>query len=364
MKIIKNIFDKLRPAFGDGGSMNKMKPLYDALDNFCFSPDSTTLSAPHIRDPLDLKRYMSMVIIGLLPALCVSIYNFGILTMLPMIIVSYAAGGAVEVLFAVIRKEEIQEGFLVTGLLFPLVLPPTLPLWMVAAGVAFGVTVGKEVFGGTGRNLFNPALVGRCFLLIAYPLEMSKNWMRPGNYIGYIGEVPADAITDATPLVIDGRVLKGVASADELPSRLDMLFGNIAGSAGETSALALLIGGLFVMFIGVANWRTVASIFASFFVLAAILHSFDAFGDPLWHLCAGGLMLGAFFMAADPVSSPTTNGAKYLYGAIIGVLIVLFRQAESYPEGVMFAILLGNICAPILDEIVLSFHIRKLKNER
>ena len=349
MKFLQKLFDRTRPHFEADGKFHLMKPLFDAMDNFAFAPSTRTAMAPHIRDPLDVKRFMSMVIIGLLPAVVASFYFFG-WRVLPMIIVSYAAGGAVEVIFAVIRKEEINEGFLVTGLLFPLVLPPTLPLWMVAVGVVFGVVVGKEVFGGTGRNLFNPALVGRCFLALAYPKAMAASWIEPG----------VDAVTSATPLVV---AKQGTA---ELAGYAELFFGNVAGCIGETSALALIVGGIFLLFTRVANWRTVVSALVAFAVAAAAfnLAQPDKFAPAQWHLLAGGLLLGVFFMATDPVSSPMTNGGKWAYGALIGVITILIRNLTGYVEGMMFAILLGNIVAPILDEIVINARLRRLRSER
>jgi len=279
-----------------------------------------------------------------------------------MIIVSYVAGGAVEVAFAVIRKEEINEGFLVTGLLFPLILPPTLPLWMVGVGVVFGVFVGKELFGGTGRNIFNPAIVGRCFLALAYPAPMSGNWMSAGGgWLGrmleYVTASNVDAVSTATPLVL--------AKQGELVSFWKMLLGNTAGSMGETSAIAIILGGVFLLFTRVANWRTVASVLGSAAVLAGILHHSqpDRFAPVLWHLCAGGLLFGAFFMATDPVTSPVTNTGKWFYGIIIGVVTVLIRNFTGYVEGVMFAILLGNIASPIIDEVAIKVRLRRLRLE-
>lgn len=349
MKILRQLLDGSRKHFEDEGKLSFAKPLFDAMDNFMFAPSTRTAVAPHIRDPLDVKRFMSMVIVALLPCVAASFYFFG-WRVLPMIIVSYAAGGAVEVLFAVTRKEDINEGFLVTGLLFPLVLPPTLPLWMVAVGVAFGVAVGKELFGGTGRNLFNPALVGRCFLALAYPKAMSAVWIQPG----------VDGVTGATPLVLAKQ------GTEKLAELSDLFFGNVAGSVGETSALALIVGGVFLLLTRVANWRTVVGCFVAAAATAAAFNLSDAakFAPAPWHLLSGGLMLGVFFMATDPVSGPIKNGAKWGYGIIIGVITILIRNLTGYVEGMMFAILLGNIVAPILDEIAIYAHLRSLRSER
>lgn len=361
MKFLLDIFKTMRPAFEEGGRLSPFKTVFDAMENVFFAPAAVTLSAPHIRDPLDIKRLMSMVIIAVVPSLFAAFYFFG-WRIVSMIIVSYAAGGAVEVAFAIIRKEEINEGFLVTGLLFPLILPPTLPLWMVGVGVVFGVFVGKELFGGTGRNIFNPAIVGRCFLALAYPAAMSGNWTSacgswPGRMLEYVTASNVDAVSTATPLVL--------AKQGELVSLSKMLLGNISGSMGETSAVAIILGGVFLLLTRVANWRTVVSILGSATVLAGILHygQPDRFAPPLWHLCAGGLLFGTFFMATDPVTSPVTNAGKWFYGIIIGVITVLIRNFTGYVEGVMFAILLGNIAAPIIDEIAVKVRLRRLRLE-
>ncbi|MHC4563322.1 MAG: RnfABCDGE type electron transport complex subunit D [Planctomycetota bacterium] len=354
MKLLEDTFAKLRPLFDQGGRLRPLKPLFDAGENFFLSPSARAAAAPHVRDPLDVKRYMSMVIVALVPCVLASIYFFG-LRVLAMIVVSYAAGGAVEVAFAVIRKEEINEGFLVTGLLFPLILPPALPLWMVGVGVFLGVLVGKELFGGTGRNLFNPALVGRCFLALGYPKAMSGNWIAPvAQWPGRITQFTSDTISGATPLVD--------AANDQWVSLKDLFFGNVSGSAGETSALAIVLGGLVLVGVGVANWRTVASMLLGFVVLTACVHG-GSMHVVLWHVLAGGLLFGAFFMATDPITSPMTEGGKWVYGLLIGVATALIRNFTGYVEGVMFAILLGNLFAPVIDEVFLAVHVRRLQRE-
>ena len=361
MKWILGLLDKVRPNFEEGGKLRLFHPLYGAMEHFFFAPSQTTVTAPHVRDPLDLKRFMSMVIISLVPSILAGLYFFG-LRFIAIIIVSYAAGLAVEVLFAIVRKEGINEGFFVTGILFPLIMPPAVPLWMVALGVAFGVFVGKEIFGGTGRNLFNPALVGRCFLALAYPAKMSGGWLHPatgisGRLLQYVDGSSIDAVTTATPLAL--------AKQGEFVSTAHMFLGSVSGSIGETSALAIIAGGVFLLLTRVANWRTVVSLLASFTLLAGILHHAqpDRFGPVVWHLCAGGLLFGAFFMATDPVTGPATNMGKWLYGALIGVTAVLIRNFTGYVEGVTFAILLGNIVAPVLDEVVFAIRFRRLKVE-
>lgn len=361
MKLLLQLFEKVRPAFEENGKLSSMKPLYEAMENFFFSPPSKALYAPFSREALDIKRYMTMVIIALLPCVAASIYFFG-LGVIAIIIVSYMAGGFVEVAFAVIRKESINEGFLVTGLIFPLILPPTTPLWMVAIGCAFGVFVGKEIFGGTGRNLFNPAIVGRCFLALAYPAAMSSNWVEPGHgvlgrLLQYVTTANVEAMTSATPLIHAKQGLFEDTS--------HLVLGSISGSIGETSGLMILSGGIFLILTKVANWRTVVSILLSAAVLAAVLNGIDPdrYAPAMWHLFAGGLLFGAFFMATDPVSSPSTNEGKWIYGMLIGAITILIRNFSGYVEGMMFAILLGNIAAPIIDEMVFSIRLRLLRNE-
>jgi len=361
VKLLETLFDRTRPWFERGGRLHLLRPLAQGAEAFFFGSSEQTDAAPHARDPLDSKRFMMMVIIALAPALLASIYFFG-LRVLAMMAVSYIAGGTVEVAFAIIRKKDIHEGFFVTGFLFPLVVPPTTPLWIVAVGVVFGVLVGKEVFGGTGRNLFNPVLVGRAFLAVAYPLPLASGFVTPGAWpwgrlAEYVTADRVDALSGATPLAL-GR-------QGEFGNWFDMLIGNISGSAGETSALAILIGGLFLCMTRVANYRTVAGILGAVFVFSAILHAADPvrFGPPLWHLLAGGLFLGAFFMATDPVTSPATNTGKWVYGMLIGGLVVLIRSFSGWVEGVMFAILLGNLASPLIDEIFVTMRVRRLQRD-
>jgi Na(+)-translocating NADH:ubiquinone oxidoreductase B subunit len=367
VKWLLNVIEKVRPHFEEGGKLKAFNPVFGALEHFFFSPSETTVGPPHIRDPLDLKRFMSMVIISLVPCVLAALYFFG-LRFLAMVVVSYAAGLTVEALFAMVRKEGINEGFFVTGILWPLILPPTLPLWMVAVGVAFGVLIGKELFGGTGRNVFNPALVGRCFLALAYPKTMASSWVEPshavaGRLLSWVDASAADAVSSATPLAL--------AKQGDMVATSHMFLGNISGSFGETSALMIILGGGFLLLTRVANWRTVAATIVSFFVLTAALiaggrltYNMPGVLSPsLWHLCAGGLLFGAFYMATDPVTGPTTDTAKWMYGIVIGSVTVLIRNFTGYVEGVTFAILLGNITAPILDEIVISIRIRRLRSE-
>ncbi len=357
MKFIRDIFNSVRPAFSDNGKLSQLKPLFDATENFFFSTGLTTSTGPHVRHSMDIKRFMSMVIIALLPCVLAGFYLFG-WRIIPIIITSYIVGGIVEVLVACLRKEEINEGFLVTGLLFPLTLPPDTPLWIVAIGVAFGVFFGKEIFGGTGRNLFNPALTGRCFVALAYPTHMS-GWIEPGSSVfGRVfdfwpfsmlwGATAPEAITSATPLL-------AVKTGQE-PHWLDLFLGNTSGCIGETSAVAIIIGAVILLAFRIANWRAMLSTLVSFFALAAIMHYSDPqrFASAWFHLLAGGIMFGAVFMVTDPVTGPATNTGKYIYGILIGVITILIRNLGGYAEGMMFAILLGNIAAPLIDYMVIK----------
>jgi Na(+)-translocating NADH:ubiquinone oxidoreductase B subunit len=362
MKLLKDILDKTRPLFEEGGKLRRFHSIFDAGDNAFFACTFKAKNEPFARDPVDIKRYMFTVIMAVTPAFLASIYFFG-WRVLAMLIVSYVAGGIVEVTFAVVRKEEINEGFLVTGFLFPLILPPGLPLWMVAVGMVFGTLVGKEIFGGTGRNLFNPAIVGRCFLAFSYPSAMTGTWLEPGS--GLFGRLfsafslgTPDGITGATPLVL--------AKGGELASTTNLLLGQVAGSAGETCSLAIIAGGIFLLITGISNWRTVVGVLASFTVLGILFRitAPDTTTPVLFNILSGGFLFGAFFMATDPVSSPVTQSGKWAYGVLIGSATILIRSFSGYVEGMMFAILLGNICAPLIDEVVIRCRIRRYALER
>ncbi len=362
MKLIKNILHSVRPWFDDTGRLRHLRPVYLAADNFFFSHVEETTCAPFGRDPVDVKRYMTLVIVALMPAFLASLYFFGPRVLLLMF-VSYAAGGVVEVLFAMVRREEINEGFLVTGFIFPLILPPGTPLWMVAAGSIFGVLVGKEVFGGTGRNLFNAALVGRCFLAFAYPGRMTGAWLTPGpeKWLQLPGSLLAaapDAITTATPL--------GLAKSGVMTAPIDLFLGNIGGCVGETSALAILIGAVALLLTGIANWRTIVGGLASLTLFAWVLNALfpGQVAPPGFQLLAGGWLFGIVFMATDPVTGPATLPAKWAYGILIGALTVLIRSYSGFVEGTMFAILFGNICASLMDETVIRLRIRRCAAER
>lgn len=351
---ITTFFDKLYSI----KALKKFNPAIEAFDYLLHGSGSVSKSIPHIYDNLDIKRYMSIVIIALLPCTIAAIYFYGLRVLL-IILVSYVFGGLTEILFAVIRKKEIHEGFLVTGLIFPLVLPPTIPLWVVAVGVVFGVVFGKEVFGGTGKNVFNPALTGRIFITIAFPVLMTVTWQMPftsglGGFIHY----NIDAITSATPLVS-----QKINSLVPFPY-IDLLMGRAPGSLGETFRLGIIIGGLFLMFTKVANWRIPVSYLGSVLILSSIGNLFipDQIAPPVFQMLSGGLLFGAFFMATDPVSSPFTKSGKWLYGLLLGLLTVIIRSFTGYVEGVMFSIILANAIAPLIDTLILNKKYRPIEN--
>jgi RnfABCDGE-type electron transport complex D subunit len=319
-----------------------MGVVFQTLDGIVFGNETRTPAAPHIRDRIEIKRYMVLVIMCLLPSVVSAVWAFG-WHALAMIAVSYLCGGIVEVAFAIVRKQEIEEGFLVTGLIFPLVLPPTTPLWIVAVGIVFGIFFGKEVFGGTGRNIFNPALVGRLFITICFPQIISGSWQTPFS----------DAISSATPL-------NTYKVTHELTPLADLLFGTTGGSMGEIFRIGILVGGILLLATRVANWRVPVSYLGSvaLFSLAGGAISPAAVAPPLQQLLTGGLLFGAFFMATDPITSPLTRGGKYIFGAGLGILTVLIRSLSGYVEGVMFSIVLMNALVPLIDQMVLSFKYR------
>lgn len=306
--------------------------------------------SPFLRDYIEIKRYMFAVVLAVLPAAIAAIYFYG-WRALAMIVVSYVAGGIAEVAFTLVRKEEITEGFLVTGILFPLILPPSLPLWMVAVGIIVGVILGKEVFGGTGYNVFNPALVGRVFLTVSFPVAMSSRWAAPftGGWAGFT-EYGVDTITTATPLGT-------FANEGTLAPLRELFFGTIPGCLGETSALLVILGGIFLMLAKIIDWRIPVAYLGSVFLfsLLGIYLWPNQMAPPVFQLLAGGLMFGAMFMATDPVSSPTTKEGRWVYGVFLGVMTVSIRAFSGYPEGVMFSILLMNMFAPLMDEMVMTF---------
>lgn len=380
MKFLEDFVHAMGKNFEKGKPLEKFYPLYEALDTFLLTPGTTTKKAPFVRDAIDMKRAMIFVVIALIPAIIMGIYNtgyqmllaqkmpidfwhaigLGAMKVLPIIIVTYMAGGVWEVVFAVLRKHEINEGFLVTGILYALTLPPTMPLWQVAVGISFGVIFGKEIFGGTGMNVFNPALVSRAFVFFAYPASMS------GSNVW----VAVDGYTQATPLAVAAATPKGASVLEALQHAgydfNNMLMGFIPGSIGETSALACWIGLAFLLITRVASWRTVAGCTLGLLVMSGVFYLIQGptklafFGlPPYFHLVMGGFAFGSVFMATDPVSSAATNTGRWIYGFFIGVLTVLIRVVNpAYPEGVMLSILFMNAFAPLIDHFVVENHIK------
>lgn len=375
MKWIKNILDNMRPSFEEGGKLYAFHSLFDAMDTFFLTPETTTTSGCHIRDAVDNKRTMFTVVIALIPALLFGMYNigyqhylslgevssycenfwgnfwYGFLQVLPMILVSYIVGLGIECIFAQVRKHEVSEGYFVTGMLIPLICPPDVPLWQLAIAVAFAVIIGKEVFGGTGYNFLNPALVARAFLFFSYPSKMS------GDSV-WIAE-QGDAISGATPL---GEMLAGAIAPHA--SMLDMFLGFVPGSVGETSVVAILLGAILLLVTGVASWRVMLSVFAGGAAMGVVFNLIGAtpyMQMPFYeHFLIGGFMFGAVFMATDPVTAAQTNTGKYIYGALIGIMAVLIRVVNpAYPEGMMLSILLLNVFAPLIDYYVVEANIKR-----
>ena len=381
MKILRNILDKVAPNFHEGGKLEKLYPLYDAIDTILYVPSETASHGPFIRDHIDVKRSMIFVVIALLPCLLFGIYNVGLqgagalaseksffelflsgaIAVVPMYAVVFTVGGLCEGLFAVVRKHEINEGFLVTGMLIPLTMPPTLPLWMLAVATLFGIIIGKEIFGGTGYNIFNPALTARAFVFFAYPTTMSgdKVWALEG-------------MSGATPL------LKVASQSGNNPQMLlgdyswmDMFLGFIPGSIGETSTLCCLIGALFLILTGIGSWRTMLGVMIGMMSMTLIMNQFGQligstnpmlYIAPHYHFVMGSFAFGMIFMATDPVSSSHTQKGMWYYGALIGVMCVLIRAINpAYPEGMMLAILFANAFAPLFDYYVLEANVKRRK---
>lgn len=350
MKIVKGIIEKIHAVIEKNKYLNKLKPVLNAADEALFGTNKVN-AVPHIADYLDIKRFMAMVVLALVPATLAAVYFWG-LRVLAVIAVSYIFGGLVEVGFAIVRKKEIHEGFLVTGLIFPLILPPSVSLWMVAVGVVFGVVFGKEAFGGTGKNIFNPAIVGRIFLSIAFPKIMAVNWQMPfsggwGGFAHYQNSI--DAVVSATPLALFKN--QGIVTP-----WLNMLFGASAGCIGETFRIGLIAGGLFLILIKVVDWRIPLAYLITAPLFAYLGNTFfhSHLASPVFQLLSGGLLLGAFFMATDPVTSPFTKQGKWAAGVLLGILTALIRGFSGYVEGVMFSILLVNVFTPLIDSVVLK----------
>jgi Na+-transporting NADH:ubiquinone oxidoreductase subunit B len=377
MNTIRKMLDRVKPHFQKGGKLEKLHATFEAFESFLFVPDKVTFKGTHIRDSLDLKRTMTVVIIALLPPLVFGMWNigyqhalatgisgslwqylgFGFLRVFPIIVVSYVTGLGIEFTSAQIRGHEVNEGFLVTGMLIPLVMPVNVPLWTVALATAFAVIIGKEVFGGTGMNILNPALTARAFLFFAYPSEMSgdKAWiagLKDGTGI-------IDGFSGATPLA---NMAQG--SMDKMPDFSHMFLGTIPGSIGETSTLAILIGAAILLFTGIGSWKIMLSAVIGGLFMGAIFNIFSANAymaiPPYYHLVMGGFAFGTVYMATDPVTAAQTEKGKWIYGFLIGLLAVLIRVVNpAYPEGMMLAILLMNVIAPLIDYYIVEANIKR-----
>ena len=374
MKAIRNIVDKIKPTFSKGGKLGFLHSTFDAFETFLFVPNTTTQHGAHVRDCNDIKRTMITVVVALIPALLFGCYNtglqvglegltafaYGLVRILPMIAVSYIVGLGIEFTVAQWRGHEVNEGFLVSGLLIPLVMPVSTPLWMVGLGTAFAVIFGKEIFGGTGMNVFNPAVLARAFVFFAYTPQMSGEtvWYSTWKMFG-----ATDAQTGAT-------ALEQLASKGEMQwSALDAFLGFIPGSFGETSTLAILIGAAILLYTGVASWKTMVSVFVGGLAMA---YTFSLCGvgalssqgvEPYMHLLVGGFAFGAVFMATDPVTSAQTSTGKYIVGFMTGAIAILIREVNpAYPEGMMLSILFMNALAPLVDYFVVEANIRRRKN--
>jgi Na+-transporting NADH:ubiquinone oxidoreductase subunit B len=385
MKFMLDMHDKFRPLFEKGGKLEKLWPLFDAHDTFVFTPADVTTRGSHVRDAIDLKRVMITVVLGLLPCTIFGMWNAGhqfnavnvgapqgfmadmikgSLMVLPIIFVSYAAGGVWEVLFCCVRRHEVNEGFLVTGLLFPLTLPPTVPLWQVAVGISFGVVLGKEVFGGTGMNVLNPALTSRAFIYFAYPAQLSGNvWTKLTK-----GGSVVDGFTGATPLAILADLPKGSTAIEGLTAAgfdfMSMCKGVMAGSIGETCVIACVIGAIVLIMTGIGSWQIMLAstigLLAGGFLANVIGNDGMSQLPAYYHIALGGFAFGAVFMATDPVSAAATNVGKWIYGFLIGIIVVIVRVANpAYAEGVMLAILFMNVMAPLIDHFVVEAHIKR-----
>jgi len=398
MKGLRKILDRVEPMFSRGGRFEKYGALFEMLDTFLYTPRDVTRSAPHVRDAIDLKRVMTYVVIAVLPCALFGMYNIGLqanlamaemgiasaegwrgavlaamgvgydpnsiaacfwhgfLYFLPVYIVTLAAGGFWEVVFAITRNHEVNEGFLVTSMLYTLILPPTIPLWQVALGISFAVVIGKEVFGGTGKNFLNPALTGRAFLYFAYPVQNSGNdvW------------VAVDGFSGATPLALAPQGgLEAIENAGYTLS--DVFMGFLPGTIGAESAFACLIGAAFLLYTRVASWRIMLGVLLG---MLGTVWLFNGLAGPdsnpylhlpwTWHLVSGGFAFGLVFMATDPVSASMTSTGKLIYGALIGVLTALIRVINpAFPEGIMLAILLANVFAPLIDYFVVQANVRR-----
>ena len=399
MRLLRALLDRQARHFEKGGTLERLYPLWEAQDTFLYTPGEVTREAPHVRDALDMKRLMMVVVIALAGCVYMALYNTGYQTHLaiaggaapldvwqtrametlglafdpddivaclvhgalyyvPVLVVTFAVGGLWEVLFSIVRGHEVNEGMLVTGMLFPLILPATVPLWQVALGISFGIVVGKEIFGGTGMNVLNPALTGRAFLFFAYPAQLS------GEAVWVAAQTSADGYSGATLLA---RATEGgLAGVEGMADPWQAFIGLVPGSMGETSVLACLAGAVVLVATGIGSWRIMLSTAAGTLVTALLLNTvgsatnpyFDV--TPVWHFLLGGWAFGTVYMATDPVSGPSTLSGHWVYGFLIGFLVVLIRVVNpAYPEGMMLAILFMNLFAPLIDYAVVRSNVRR-----
>ena len=378
MRVLRKYLDKIKPNFEEGGRLHALRSVFDGFETFLFVPDTTAKSGAHIHDAIDSKRIMSMVVIALMPAMLFGMYNvgyqnylfagtletasfweifgFGFLAVLPKILVSYIVGLGIEFIWAQWKGEEIQEGYLVSGILIPLIVPIGCPLWMLALACAFSVIFCKEIFGGTGMNIFNPAIAARMFLFFSYPSKMTGDtiWVAQDKILG-LGNTLPDGFTAATPLAHIGQ------GAEAGYSIADMIFGLIPGSIGETSVIAIALGAILLLWTGIASWRTMLSVFVGGTLMALIFNQTGQSSISVQeHLVLGGFAFGAVFMATDPVTSCRTETGKYIYGFLIGALAIIIRVMNAgYPEGMMLAIFFGNMFAPTIDHFIVERNISK-----
>lgn len=397
MSSMRRWLDRIHPQFAKGGPYEKYYALYEMVDTFLYTPPDVTRTSPHLRDAIDLKRVMSYVVVATLPCILFGMWNtgyqanhamagmgvasaegwrgallallgvgydagslydnvmHGFMYFLPIYIVTLVAGGFWEVLFATVRNHEVNEGFLVTSMLYALILPPTIPLWQVALGISFGVVIGKEVFGGTGKNFMNPALTGRAFLFFAYPAQLS------GDSVW----TAVDGFSGATALSL-GQLggLEAITGAGI--EWMDAFFGTIQGSLGSTSTLACLLGAAFLIYTKIASWRIIAGVFLGMVGTTLLLNLIGSDTNPMfavpwhWHLVLGGFAFGMVFMATDPVSAAHTDAGRWIFGALIGFMTVIIRVVNpAYPEGIMLAILFANLIAPLIDYGVIQVNVRR-----
>jgi Na+-transporting NADH:ubiquinone oxidoreductase subunit B len=389
MKLIRILFDSHRKQFRPAGRLARWEPFFEAIERVFFGPADVTTQAPHPRDSLSVQRYMMLVILMALPCLFFGMYNvglqafqaagqplsswpmfwFGVRKVMPLVLISYLFGFGWEVVFAVIRKHSISEGVFVTAILFPLTLPPTTPWWQAALGISFGVVIGKEVFGGTGRNFLNPALTGRAFLYFAYPVQMSGDavW----TALMEKGSKAVDAITAATPLVVAGAAVPGSSSQHALITAgydfNSLFFGLYPDSIGASSTFLCLLGAIALIIMGVASYRIILADILGVVLTGYLLNLLATPAampylslNPWYHLLIGGTAFGIVFMSTDPVSAPHTHAGRWIYGFLIGALTVLIRVFNpAYPEGIMLAILFMNVFAPLIDHMMVRIRVRK-----